>query len=132
MRGRAKGKPTAIVPLPLPHYTIYIKNSISAQELKLVDERLGSKQAIERIAMVKREVIHRKHMAEVDFEERDAILLQLRGQEQVERLSNSQLTDADLNRHLPDAGDAQKYIVCGILDNLAGGGAELRCIGDEP
>ena len=52
-------------------------------------------------------------MAEVEFEEREcAILLQLRGQEQVERLSNSQLTDADLNRHLPDAGDAQKYIVC--------------------
>ena len=32
----------------MPRYTIYIKNSISVRKLKLVDKRLGSKQAIER------------------------------------------------------------------------------------
>jgi len=67
-----------------------------------------------------------------DLEQLYRVALNLGGDEVREALGDVELSETDLDRHLPQARDAQEPFVVGLLDELAGMSGERRAAGDEP
>src|SRR2546423_285829 len=79
------------------------------------------------IAMMKRQCRNTQRIADRDVEQGDIVQLQLIGHEQIERLAQMELAQADLDRHLPHARYTEKDVVARRFNERAGMRAE-RCV----
>ena len=94
------------------------KHRIGRHDRQLLLERLRNEQAIERVAVVEWQCGDPHDVPEIDWQHREAIRGHLLGKEPIDRYGELDFSQAQFDRDLPSAREAEQALV-GRLGNRA-------------
>ncbi len=97
-------------------HTILPEYAISRDDREVVHEGLCDEHAIERIAMMERQVHDSGHMPEFHTGQHNAVARQLLRNEPFEALGESEFPETELDGELPAARDAEEHLVVRVGD----------------
>src|SRR6185437_963665 len=105
---------------------IRVERLVLAHDRDLLGDCLGDQETVEGIPVVERERHDQRCVREADAEERDVVLRQLRGEEAAVVAGERELAEADLDRDLPEAGDAEQEVVRRLFPSRRGHGRSAK------
>src|SRR5262245_24222257 len=107
---------------------VRVEGRISTDNRHALDDGLGNEQSVKRVTVVERQCDQFGRVARLDGQDCEAVIDDGLLDESGERDVQGVFPDAELDRHLPVAGRADRHLVCRIFDVLLGSGTQLRVI----
>ena len=118
--------------LPKDRHAVGVELAIVHHQCHAFGLGLGEKQAVERVAVMKRQREQGGAMGRGDGQQTKAIRFKLAGKDVRLGCGECELSQGRLDGHFPEAGGADVRLVGGSLNGTARPGAELGVIGEEP
>jgi hypothetical protein len=111
---------------------IGVQDRVYGNERQAVAQALGHKQAVEGVTVVERERRDTSGMAQFYWQQTNTTAGQLLREEVFHGLGQSDLSDADFDGDFPDTGDAEDFLIRGILDHYPCRWAKLHAAEYKP